>query len=206
MQIGEEIKLSAAELKVLDSNHDQSLSRDELSDAIAQDFVSIDYKTNQAALVQLNPALFRATSHDKSQGIIYGGGVLGLGVGAGIGALVAMGTGAPAAKGAEIGSMVGALGGIIGSAIYAAHQDTPETTYSKIDPAQEPDPQKLKTYTLTSAGVGAGVGAALGGFGLGRLGILDMKTSIFIGTTVGATMGMFVGNALGSSKSDKAAK
>ncbi|MFM9973658.1 MAG: hypothetical protein ACKVON_03675 [Beijerinckiaceae bacterium] len=188
MQIGEEVKLSAAELKIIDANHDESLSTDELSQAMAKDQVVIDYKSNQTPLVQLNPALFKASSNDKTQGIIYGGGVLGLGLGSGIGALVALGTGHSAKSGAEIGALVGTVAGPIASAIYAARQPKAETTYSLIDQASLPDPKKLKTYTLASSGIGAGIGAALGGFGLGRLGVLDMKTSIFIGTTVGATM------------------
>jgi len=200
IQLGKEIELRPEAVSVLDSNQDQVLSTSELSDAIAKDHVIIEYKTSQPAQVRLNPAVFRTSTNDPARGTIYAGGLLGAGAGAGIGALVALGTGAPASSGAQLGGIIGALSGTVGGGVYSYFNDESETTISKVDPTQEPDPKVVKKYTMTSAAVGAGIGAAAGGFGLARLGVLDTKTSIFIGTTIGATMGMFVGNIIGTNK------
>lgn len=200
LQLGQEIQMSADQLKVIDTNQDKELSTSELDTAIQQDFVQIQYTTNKPAMINLNFSKFRGTSNDKSQGIIYGGVLLGGGAGAGIGALVAMATGAPASAGAPIGAMIGAVTGAIGSGVYSYKTQHPETVYKPIDPTQEPDPAKLKKSTMIGMGVGAGIGAAAGAFGLSRLGLLPMKTSIFVGTAAGATIGMFVGNAIGVSK------
>ncbi|HEY9840972.1 MAG: hypothetical protein ACAI44_29735 [Candidatus Sericytochromatia bacterium] len=199
LQVGQEINISPEELDMLDGNHDKQLSTDELSTALAKDFVSVEYKTNQPTTLRLNPVVFRAHSNDKAQGYIYGGCLLGAGVGAGVGALIAMGTGASPRDGAGLGGLIGGVAGSAGAGVYSYFNNHPTTTYQQIDPAQEPDPKAMKKYTLGGAAVGAGVGAALGAFGLARLGILSKSTSIFVGTTIGATIGMGIGNAIGSS-------
>lgn len=203
LQTGKEIQISQEQHDLLDSNQDKQLSVEELSTALSKDYVSVEYKTGMPAVLKLNHSLFKTTTHDKTQGYIYGGGVLGGGVGAGLGALIAMGTGSSASSGAALGGLIGAVAGTTGAGVYSYFNHKPKTTIELIDPKQVPDQKVVKPYTLGGAAAGAGIGAALGAFGIARLGILSKSTSIFIGTTIGATIGLGIGNAIGTNKSLK---
>ncbi|MGE3727401.1 MAG: hypothetical protein AB7I41_17710 [Candidatus Sericytochromatia bacterium] len=196
LQLGSEINMAAPQLKAIDANKDGELSTSELSSAIQQDYVSIQYKTNEASDIRLNPDIFRGSSNDKSQGFIYGGAGLGTLAGLGIGFLVG------GSAGSQIGALVGAAAGV-GTGVYFSAQQKVETVYNKIDQSKEADQDVVKPYAIGGAIIGAGLGAAAGYFGFSKTGLMDFGTGIFAGAAVGATLGMGVGSGIGTAVSLK---
>lgn len=120
LQRNSEINLNAQTLQVLDTNQDLSVSADELSRALEQDKVIVNYRSGIPATIDLNPAQV-PVKRDKAQGYIYGGGGLGTLAGMGVGALVSKVTGLPMQSCTQTGFIIGAVLGIgtgIGFSIY----------------------------------------------------------------------------------------